>query len=387
MWRRRCLQAPCEVVAGLGAILACLPFSSAEDIEDEIRADIAFVANSWLLRRGLRLRHGAEYSEVAHCWLHEFSGLYSNYPYNECCCETWERANRCWTDIPGMQSRGTLRHRCCVYLHGPGTACLNRAHDSLLQFPGIPLVKARLKPSVYPYTTTFSEWLTEAHLLEPLHGGGGAPGPILRVVDIGAGKGMDSVVLSLMGHTVVALEQDPQELLLLQANRMLNNISFQIIEGDFTDVKGSAAALLAANNGQPFDLIVANALTYISTEVFELVLDLVAKIGAHNFVWLCPCGKEVYDLYDAQRANRDLAAARFELVDAITFANVGNAFDYRVQMGQSRVCAYQPRGRPSDAWRYRWPRARAAEILRPETCTPPLWRCSPGSFLLSHLQG
>ena len=360
--------------------------SGSENIEDDIGADIAFVAGSWLMQRGLRLRHGTEYVEVAHCWLHDTQSTYSIYPYDSCCCDDWEKASRCWTDIPGMSSRDTLRHQCCVYLHGPGTLCLNRARDAALRFPGLPLLKARLTPSVYPFKTYFSNLLTEAHLLEPLHGGAGAPGPALNVVDIGAGKGVDSVVLALLGHSVVSLEQDPQEFHLLETNRRLNNVSFETVQGDLTQTSITAEALLTASGGRTFDLILANALTYVSPEIFLKLLDLIAAIGAPNFVWLLPCGREVYDLFDKQRVNRDLARARFELVDAVTFANIGNAFDYGVQMGQLRICALQPRGRPPGAWRYQWPRSRAADVMRPDGCKPPLWRCSP-AFLISNTTG
>ncbi|CAE6936753.1 unnamed protein product [Symbiodinium natans] len=361
----------------LWSLLCC-----ASDFEDSISADIAFVKNSWLWRRGLRLRHNANLFHLGGCWMHDSLVQYRNYPYNHCCCDEWKRSYRCWTETPATQPRQTFRYQCCAYLYGPGTPCLNRARDTRLQFPGLPVLKVRLVPSDFPYRSYFPNLLTEAHLLEPLHGQNGAPGPTLCVADIGAGNGVDSVALSLMGHVVVSLEQNARELQLLKANRMLNNVSFEIVSGDFTMTNLTAASLLEANGGQPFDVIVANSLTYLPQEVFFGLLDLVERVGTQDFVWLLICGREVYDLFDTQRANRELAMSRFELVDAVTFANVGNAFESDVQMGQVRVCALQRRGRSPNAWRYRWPRARAKEMVRRgAACKPPLWRCSADSFL------
>ena len=132
----------------------------------------------------------------------------------------------------------------------------------------------------------------------------------------------------------------------------------------------------------PFDVIVANYLLHLPSEQFLFFLDLVDRVGARDFLWLCPCGQEVYDLYDYQAVNREHAFARFELVDAVTFVNVGNAFEPEVQLGQTRICALQRRRPASNAWRYRWPRAFANAVLRPgPDCIPPLWRCSPDHFI------
>ena len=142
------------------------------------------------------------------------------------------------------------------------------------------------------YFSFYPNLLAEAHLLEPLLGDGG-PGRKLRVADIGAGKGIDSVVLSLLGHQIVALEQDSGELQLMWANQMLNNVSFPVLEHDLTTTDITGSALLAANGGQPFDVIVANGMTYAPREVFSKLLDLVEYIGSQDFVWLWTCGKEV----------------------------------------------------------------------------------------------
>ena len=360
--------------------LVCL-ISCWDAAADTINADIVFVANSWLLRRGLRLRRGTDLFTLPRCWLHEDPFLYRIYAYDHCCCDPWEKSHRCWTDIDGMRPRATKRHHCCVYTYGPGTFCMNREHVQL-SYPGLPLIKARLHPSDYPWKSFFPNLLTEADLLQPLHGRDGAPGPVLRVADLGAGKGIDSIALSLMGHRVVSLELDRLELQLLKANRMLNNVSFEIVAGDFTLTNQTAEALLGANEGLPFDVIVANYLLHLPSEQVLFFLDLVDRVGARDFLWLCPCGQEVYDLYDYQAVNREHAFARFELVDAVTFVKMGNGFEPEVQLGQTRICALQRRRPASNAWRYRWPRAFANAVLRPgPDCIPPLWRCSPDHFI------
>ncbi|CAE7274446.1 unnamed protein product [Symbiodinium pilosum] len=168
----------------------------------------------------------------------------------------------------------------------------------------------------------------------------------------------------------------------MRANQMLNNVSFPVLEHDLTTTDITGSALLAANGGQPFDVIVANGMTYAPREVFSKLLDLVEYIGSQDFVWLWTCGKEVFDVDDEQRANRDLATARFDLVDAVTFANVGNAFELTVQIGQLRICALQRHKRGPGAFRYRWPRSRAKVVRRPWQCRPPLWRCAKETFLL-----
>ncbi|CAE7327163.1 unnamed protein product [Symbiodinium natans] len=308
-------------------LLLLLPFRQACG-GDETDSDIIFLPTSQ------RLRPGARPNVASYCWLRQDLDFFYKFSYRQCCCADWSQAFRCWSVDPTVAPQKTLYHTCCVYSYGPGSACAPPSSGKRLrlQLPGLPLLSAWLTPSTYVYEPYFGALLTQGHLLEPLLG---SLGPVLRAVDIGAGKGMDSLVLSKMGHLVVAMEQDPQELQLMDANKVLNNASFEVVGSDFWDVDASAGALLAASGGEPFDLIVANFLTYLPLEVFAKLLELVERIGARDFVWPLPCGKEEWDTDDEQRANREQALRRFELVDVVTFGNVGSSDLWNLVVTQS----------------------------------------------------
>ena len=68
-----------------------------------------------------------------------------------------------------------------------------------------------------------------------------------------------------------------------------------MVPADLIETETTAARLLAASGGVAFDLIVANFLAYLPLAVFLKVLDLVERVGAPDFVWLWPCGKEEFD--------------------------------------------------------------------------------------------
>ncbi|CAE7379405.1 unnamed protein product [Symbiodinium necroappetens] len=363
------------------SVLACLfllPGVVCQASEEEIAAATDVIFLPW----SVRLRRGASPNAAKLCWWHEYRDDFLKHSYRQCCCAGPTQSLQCWD---GDTSEGPPR-ACCHYRYGPGTTCFPLHGRVRLEFPGLPVLSARLKPSKYEYEPYFAALLTQGHLLEPF-----LEAPVgrqkLRAVDLGAGKGLDSVILSKMGHLVVAMEQDPQELQLIDTNKKLNNVSFEVVPADLTETETTAARLLAASGGAAFDLIVANFLAYLPPAVFLKVLDLVERIGTPDFVWLWPCGKEEFDPDDEQRPNRDQATLRFEAVDVLTFGNVGNPFEAKVQLGNLRICALQRRGRPPGAWRYRWPRARAARVLSASAaCAPPLWRCSPEGLLFQALK-
>ncbi|CAE7830866.1 unnamed protein product [Symbiodinium sp. CCMP2592] len=366
------------------ACLVLLPGVVCQVSEEEIAAATDVIFLPW----SARLREGASLNSAKLCWWHEYPDDFLKHSYRQCCCAGPAQSLQCWD---GDTSAGPPR-ACCHYRYGPGTTCFPLHRRVRLQFPGLPVLSAHLKPSDYEYEPHFAALLTQGHLLEPF-----LEAPRSRrnlwAVDLGAGKGLDSVVLSKLGHRVVAMEQDPQELRLIDTNKKLNNVSFEVVPADLIETETTAARLLAASGGMAFDVIVANFLAYLPPAVFLKVLDLVERVGTRDFAWLWPCGKEEFDPDDEQRLNRDQATLRFEVVDVLTFGNVGNSesegnpFEAKVQLGNLRICVLQRRGRPAGAWRYRWPRARAAKVLSASAaCAPPLWRCSPEGLLFQALK-
>lgn len=326
------------------AVVLCLSSVTSSEsfspVMDEARADLVRLKSTGLWPDGLNLRRGSNLADAAACWL---ASNPRHFYYNKCCCDRTYSKN-CW------QPPYITHRRCCFYRYGPETTCIKQHHVNHFQFNGL--------PSVLRFThlsnVDFASLLIDGKLLTPFHGRRGAPGPKLLVADIGSGPGVDSVVMASLGHQVVALEKDLSAISGLQSNMLLNNVSFPTVVADFTNVDASVNQMLGATNGRPYDLIIANYLLYLPTDIFAKLLDLIAAIAAESFVWLLVCGKEPWDLSDAQQVNRNQAKNRFELTDAFTIVNSGNVFSQNNLIKAMRLCVFQ--SRHARTWTYKWPR-------------------------------
>ena len=94
-----------------------------------------------------------------------------------------------------------------------------------------------------------------------------------RVVELGCGLGVPSIVAALGGARVLAADWAPAALALLHANAQRNGAAVETLEVDWAD----AGALVAR---APFDLVVCADVLYEPRNVDALV-DLLPLLGDH----------------------------------------------------------------------------------------------------------
>ena len=148
-----------SIVASALACLVLLPGVVCQVSEEEIVAATDVIFLPW----SARLREGASLNSAKLCWWHEYPDDFLKHSYRQCCCAGPAQSLQCWD---GDTSAGPPR-ACCHYRYGPGTTCFPLHGRVRLQFPGLPVLSAHLKPSEYEYEPHFAALLTQGHLLEP----------------------------------------------------------------------------------------------------------------------------------------------------------------------------------------------------------------------------
>jgi predicted nicotinamide N-methyase len=123
----------------------------------------------------------------------------------------------------------------------------------------------------------------------------------LRVVELGCGLGVPSLVAARGGASVLATDEDEEALELLQRNAHENGLELETARLDWADAD--------ALDG-PFDLVLAADVLYERASVAQL-LELLPRLG--DEVWLADPGRSVADafldqaprLWSVQRSVRD----------------------------------------------------------------------------------
>ena len=110
-----------------------------------------------------------------------------------------------------------------------------------------------------------------------------APLAGLRVVELGCGLGVPSLVAARAGATVLATDACPEALELVERNARDNGLGVATERVDWSD----ADALVARG---PFDLVLAADVLYERPSV-ALLLSLLPRLG--DEVWLADPGREV----------------------------------------------------------------------------------------------
>ncbi len=103
----------------------------------------------------------------------------------------------------------------------------------------------------------------------------------LRVVELGCGLGVPSLVAARGGARVLATDEDDEALELLARNARDNGLDIETARLDWAD---------AADRHDPFDLVLAADVLYERASV-ALLLDLLPRLGSE--VWLADPGRSV----------------------------------------------------------------------------------------------
>lgn len=319
---------------------------------------------------GANIVPGASREEAAECWPRYVERDHIVlYDYHECCCR--DRGWHCF-------NANFTKEMCCLYLHGPDKPCHSRhegwgmatGEPELLSFQDIGyvwLLRGTLNDPALCDSLDFfaSRLLTESYILRPVEAyvlkrNKGMKTP--RLVDVGAGVGLDATVAALMGWDVAAVESEDCQVRHLAANFGLNGVTNATIHHvNFTDTLLAKESLLSDGKGL-FDAVLANNMLYLPPEVFSKLLELILEIGSPDVVWPLTCGRDPFDLYDWQRFNRELAMEKLELVDTMIFRDVGNPFTAQNRMGGHQICILQRRDRK---WTYWYPRTRHDDVPPP----------------------
>jgi predicted nicotinamide N-methyase len=126
----------------------------------------------------------------------------------------------------------------------------------------------------------------------------GAPLSGLRVVELGCGLGVPSLVAARAGAEVLATDGDPEALELLERNARENGLALATARVDW-----DAAAELVARG--PFDLVLAADVLYERASV-PLLLSLLPRLGGR--VWLADPGRSGAGAF-LEQAGRDWSVA------------------------------------------------------------------------------
>ena len=114
-----------------------------------------------------------------------------------------------------------------------------------------------------------------------------APLAGMRVLELGCGLGVPSLVAARAGAGVLATDEDPEALDLLRRNARANAIDVETARVDWR-----AADELAAQ--APFDLVVAADVLY-EPDGIQLLVPLLPRLGRE--VWLADPGRAVADAF------------------------------------------------------------------------------------------
>jgi predicted nicotinamide N-methyase len=114
-----------------------------------------------------------------------------------------------------------------------------------------------------------------------------APIAGMRVLELGCGLGVPSLAAARAGARVLATDEDPEALELLERNARESGIAVETARVDWR-----AADELAAR--APFDLVIAADVLY-EPDGIQLLVPLLPRLGAE--VWLADPGREVADAF------------------------------------------------------------------------------------------
>jgi predicted nicotinamide N-methyase len=104
----------------------------------------------------------------------------------------------------------------------------------------------------------------------------------MRVVELGCGLGLPSLVAASRGASVLATDYEPESLELLERNAAGNGVPVETMLVDWT----SPDALVAR---APFDLVLAADVLYDDAAV-EPLLELLPRLGGE--VWIADPGRD-----------------------------------------------------------------------------------------------
>lgn len=130
---------------------------------------------------------------------------------------------------------------------------------------------------VVPYWSVL--WRSGVALARALTGDARLPG--LRVVELGCGLGVPSLAAARAGADVLASDEDPEAIALLERNARENGVDLRILQARW----GAPEALLAE---APFDLAVAADVLYMRQAVGELI-ELLPQLAPE--IWLADPGR------------------------------------------------------------------------------------------------
>jgi predicted nicotinamide N-methyase len=151
----------------------------------------------------------------------------------------------------------------------------------------------------------------------------------LRVVELGCGLGLPSIIAARAGATVLATDACADALALLARNAQANDVAIKTARVDWAE-PGELVA------GEPFDLVLAADVLYEPASVPGL-LSLMPRLAPE--AWLADPGRPAADVFLEQASLRSPLETRVRGVVRI----------HRLMLGPSRSAAAAPRPRPARA--------------------------------------
>jgi predicted nicotinamide N-methyase len=151
----------------------------------------------------------------------------------------------------------------------------------------------------------------------------------LRVVELGCGLGLPSIVAARAGAAVLATDACADALTLLARNAQANDVAVETARVDWAK-PGELAA------GEPFDLVLAADVLYEPASVPRL-LSLMPRLAPE--AWLADPGRPAADAFLEQANLRSPVETRVRGLVRI----------HRLMLGPNRSAAAAPRPRPARA--------------------------------------
>ncbi|CAE8713296.1 unnamed protein product [Polarella glacialis] len=275
-----------------------------------------------------------------------------HFSHDICCCGPRHMQRDCW----GTTKGGSWTHKaCCVWQNAPGQMCYSNS-TMAISFDSVGLLQIMQNLSdesglCKVFCDWYARFLDTSGLVESLQRFFGRKR--LRVLDLGAGVGLEAVIWAKRGQSVTALDAGECQVRHIRQNAIANGVHLQTLRADLAEAEVWTDNLRSmAGHKRGFDVIYAVGMDYLPIGLYHKLLDVIDAVASDNFVWPMHCSRGPEDLYWMQSEQINLAATRFEVVDAAVFRNIGNPHTRKNLMNLTRVCFLQRRKRHAT---YRFP--------------------------------